>query len=271
MPSKKGPAFIVIAPGCSDDEEPLIPTARQVKHEKSVRQNEENALAFSTIEKPPNCGICFNTRCGAYFVAALQVAYGAMHLVACMAYVLYGKDVLIETAQNEEELEEAYFNRDIRLYWSAFVATFVVISGMLTFYGLNAKRARLLRPAVFLYLMGIVTFILQLIAVLVYWDTISLKVRDVLKYYCTDIEQEFQNEIASEQNLNQNTLEAKTDLAAWQQIEFMVQDDDTWNNYTQGYLMTLISGICMFNVTLFSWFCWTLLAQMTWMIKRGQY
>ena len=188
-----------------------------------------------------------------------------------MAYVLYGKDVLIETAQNEEELEEAYFNRDIRLYWSAFVATFVVISGMLTFYGLNAKRARLLRPAVFLYLMGIVTFILQLIAVLVYWDNISLKVRDVLKYYCTDIEQEFQNEIASEQNLNQNTLEAKTDLAAWQQIEFMVQDDDTWNNYTQGYLMTLISGICMFNVTLFSWFCWTLLAQMTWMIKRGQY
>ena len=128
-----------------------------------------------------------------------------------------------------------------------------------------------MKPAIMLYIMAMLTFLTQLIYILIYWEDMAVKLREYLKFYCTDVESALSQELAVEQVQHLDATQTHQDIQIWQQIETMITDDQTWEESTKGYLMTVMSGVCMVNVLFVSWFCWILLAQMTWMARRGIY
>jgi len=237
-----------------EDERLLIPSA------KTLRSIE----AADELEKAPRCAIFLNSRIGSYIIAALQIAYGFFHLLICMAYA--GQDEFED--EIPEDIEQSFAGR---IYWGSLVSIYAIISGLLTFHALSYQRGRLLKPAIFLYLFGIFTFVAQLLVIIIYWDAVANKLREYLTYYCNDVEQILEEEIKIDARLQLNDVQDQDDLRVWKQFEYMITDDETWNQATKGYLMTLMSAILMVNTTVCSWFCWTLVAHMTWMSKKKQY
>ena len=116
-----------------EDEEPLIqpvPTARRVRR----AQHEQAQFLMASVEKPPACGFCFNTRCGAYFVAALQISYGLLQLMACLAFLNFQEIDLEDAGDLDSQSQRQLLYTDYRVLWTGFVATFAVVSGILTFH-----------------------------------------------------------------------------------------------------------------------------------------
>lgn len=287
----------IIYSSANDDEELLIPTAKHIRQQEFVTK----------ISKPPSCCFCLNTRCGTFFVAALQIACGIVHLFCCLAY--YGVEMgmpssqeggsiglqvensnvnprlaldkvgILEVGQTGDlksisELDiaqEIQYADQCRLYVSTIIAVSSILSGLLVFHGLNFNKERLLRPAVFLYTLAIFACLSQFFYIIVYWEEVSAQLRDFLTFYTKNIESAIKNEITLETEQQLPTITEKEDLQVWQQIEFMISDDVTWATYTQGYLMTIISGVLMVYITVFSWFAWILVSQVGWMSRRRMF
>jgi len=241
----------------ADDEELLIPSAKELR----ARNN------YETLQKPPKCccGI-LNTRCGAFFIGALQISSGLLHLFCCMTYMAVDEETNNQDSAEMVELENIENNK---MYWSAFLSMFSIVSGLFVFKGLTSSNERFLKPGIIFYVSAAIGSILHLTYILFYWDEFAIYLRDFLKYYTTNIEETLQSEIDMEKLADMDSTLEVQQLETWQQIEFMINDNITWETQTKGYLMSTISAFIMVNVSIFSWFGWILTNQFAWIRRKN--
>lgn len=244
----------------NDEELLIIPSAAELRKHEKLQQ----------YEKAPKCCCIFNTSCGSYFIAALQVTYGLINLIGCMNFMA---DPTLESATdqagtsglnlniNENQMYQYINATSLKLYFVTLISLFSITSGFLTFKGLNHKNERFFRPAILFYVSSIIVGMMQLCYIVYSWDDLSVSLRKLLQVYNQTVENELTDDIETEKELGIDTSLDSESLSVWKEIEFMVNDDTTWFAYTKGYLLTMVSGFIMVNILTFCWFAWVLTTQ----------
>ena len=78
----------------SEDDEELLLTQPRPVHSRTARH-----------QKSPGCGVFCNTKCGSYFITALQMAFG----IAVMLSAVYSVGPKVMPGESESEAKSGYF------------------------------------------------------------------------------------------------------------------------------------------------------------------
>lgn len=283
---------IIYSSNTNGDEELLIPFASDIRNELAAQQ-EKQQQQFQIVEsqRPPSCLACCNTRIGCYIIAALQVAFGFFHLIYAISAVTDPENGNFNGDQDDQESnQDSSFS--FQFYAIGLYAVYMVASGLMLFQGISYQKGNLLKPSIILSFFMIVALLCQFAYIKTNWDSFSNQLRNHLKYYCNDAEQKIVNDIRIDQEaysklksldeagylenekylpeLSSMLADENEELAIWQEIDAMVNDDKVWENSTKSYLLILVGGFMTWNVFVVCVGFWILMKQFSWMKRVGQ-
>merc|ERR1711988_1699557 len=179
-------------------------------------QDEEPLLTLPRIssgtryQKPPACGVCCNTKCGSYFITALQMAFGT----AVMLSAVYSNGPRVGRNESEEEEKIGYLayvlRRETVFLWGLLV---ILISSM-TFKGISTNQHKLLTPTILLQYVHLIITIAQTVVTILYWTTLQVSVRTYLTQMIVEVDHEIDqdqdvDEISKQMVRNRETSERR--------------------------------------------------------------
>lgn len=224
-----------------EDEEPLL--SLPVPHSRTRHQ------------KPPACGVCCNTKCGAYFITALQMAFG----LAVMLSAMYSNAPKLSITQSEDEQEATYLTYVLRRETILLWGMLVVMISVMTFKGISTNQHKLLLPTICLQYFHLFMTILQTLCTIVYWSSIALNVRGYLQHMMAEVETELDaDETVDQESRNQ-----------WSEVEGMVKDDESWASLSPNILY-FVTMLHTGQIIMSAWMIWTLLYHRRWLQQRFQ-
>merc|ERR1711976_532001 len=212
------------APSDDQDEEPLLTLPR--------------ISSGTRYQKPPACGVCCNTKCGSYFITALQMAFG----IAVMLSAIYSNGPRVGKNKSEEEEKAGYLayvlRRETVFLWGLLV---ILISSM-TFKGISTNQHKLLTPTILLQYVHLIISVMQTVVTILYWSTLSVQVRS----YLTQLVVEVDKEIQVDSNIDEASRQQ------WSETERLVKDDDAWFDLSPKILY-LITMFHTFQILIGAW------------------
>merc|ERR1712178_42047 len=223
-------------------------------------QDEEPLLTLPRVpsgtryQKPPACGVCCNTKCGSYFITALQMAFG----IAVMLSAIYSNGPRVGKNESEEEEKAGYLayvlRRETVFLWGLLV---ILISSM-TFKGISTNQHKLLTPTILLQYVHLIITIAQTVVTILYWTTLQVSVRT----YLTQMIVEVDHEIDQDQDVDEISKQQ------WSEIEKLVKDDENWSELSPKILY-LVTMFHTGQIIIGAWIIWTLLNHKKWLMSRS--
>merc|ERR1712110_635051 len=224
-----------------EDEEPLLTLPREIP-------------SRTRFQKPPACGVCCNTKCGSYFITALQMAFG----LAVMLSAIYSVGPRVTKGETEDEVRTGYLayvlRRETVFLWGLLV---VLISSM-TFKGISTNQHKLLTPTILLQYIHLIMTITQTIITIIYWTTLSVSVRSYLTQMMVEVDQE----IKVDSDLDEDSKEQ------WSEVEKLVKDDNSWGELSPKILY-MVTMFHTGQIIIGAWIIWTLLNHKKWLMSRN--
>jgi len=226
----------------SEDDEELLLTQPRPVHSRTAR-----------YQKSPACGVFCNTKCGSYFITALQMAFG----IAVMLSAVYSVGPKVMPGESEGEAKSGYLTYVLRRETIFLWGVLVVLISSMTFKGISTDQHKLLTPTILLQYIHLIMTITQTIVTILYWTTLSGSVRTYLTTMMVQVD--------SEMNVN-------TDIDAdakeqWSEVERMVKDDDSWTDLSPKILY-MVTMFHTGQIIIGGWIIWTLLNHKKWLMNR---
>lgn len=219
-----------------EDEEPLLVLPRSV----------------GSHQRPPSCGICCNTRCGAYFITALQMSMGLIAVLTACYQNPARLDAIADASPEDQKLGAIAYvvRRETIFLWGAIV---VVIS-LITFRGIRTECHRLLNPTIIVQYFQLAITTLQTALTIVYWSFLAQRIRAYMMMVVGQID----TEIMDDDNIDEASREE------WSDFEELIKDDASWANLNPKilYLVTMWHTIQILGI---AWMIWTLMFHKKWL------